>query len=115
MNEEVSFAQKVVLALLGAMLPPHADNEQAAKFLRTRGGQGHAKIEWVAIRPDGLTDADTVTAKTLHPSPARSAVFDAGQPHRIHVADFMASLIEDDDLWKRWVRRNALLALAVVV
>ena len=100
--EPISFAQHCVIALLRLILPPHPDNEQAAEFLRTQIGQGDGMIEWVAVRPDGLIDESEVSAYTLHPSPTRSAIFDAGKTSRINVAELMAQLIEDAELWNYW-------------
>jgi len=54
------------------------------------------------VRPDGLIDEDAVTAYELHPSPTRSAIFDAGQVSRINVAHFMAELITNDETWQTW-------------
>ena len=102
LDEPVSFAEKSVIGLLRVLLPPQADNEQAADYLRTRVGQHDELIEWVAVRPDGLIDEDEVTEYALYPSPIRSAVFDAGQTSRINVAHFMADLISDHDVWQRW-------------
>ncbi len=102
LQEPISFAQHCVLSLLRLLLPPHPDNEQAAEFLRTEVGQGDGMIEWVAVRPDGLIDESEVSAYTMHASPTRSAIFDAGKTSRINVADCMSRLIEDATLWKRW-------------
>ena len=102
LNEPISFAQHVVIGLLRLLLPPHVDNEQAADYLRTQIGQNDGQIEWTAVRPDGLIDRDKVTAYELHPSPTRSAIFDAGQVSRINVAHFMAELITDNDTWQQW-------------
>ncbi|MGD8396291.1 MAG: SDR family oxidoreductase [Candidatus Eiseniibacteriota bacterium] len=100
--EPVSIAQRCVLALLRILVPPHADNEAAADFLRTEVGPRDPAIEWVAVRPDGLIDEDVVTEYDVHPSPIRSAIFNAGQTSRIHVAHFMAELITDGTTWDRW-------------
>ncbi len=102
LNEPISFAQKCVIALLRLLLPPHVDNEKAADYLRTEIGQNNKYIEWIAVRPDGLTNENEVTEYEIHPSPTRSAIFDAGKISRINVAHFMAKLISDDDLWKKW-------------
>lgn len=99
--EPIPLAQHCVIGLLRLILPPHPDNEQAADYLRVQVGQRDI-IEWVAVRPDGLIDAAEVSAYTLHPSPTRSAIFDAGKTSRINVADFMARLIEDAELWEHW-------------
>lgn len=101
-NEPISFAQKCVIGLLRLLLPPHVDNEQAADYLRTQIGQTDGIIEWAAVRPDGLIDEDAVTEYTVHPSPIRSAIFDAGQTSRINVGHFMADLITDDAIWQKW-------------
>jgi nucleoside-diphosphate-sugar epimerase len=102
LNEPISLAQKCVVGLLRLLLPPHADNEDAADYLRTRMGQNDHVIEWVAVRPDGLIDNESVTEYELYPSPIRSAIFDAGKTSRINVAHFMSDLITDDQLWNKW-------------
>ncbi|GJM22894.1 MAG: hypothetical protein DHS20C15_28090 [Planctomycetota bacterium] len=102
LEERVSFAQRIVIGLLRWLLPPHVDNEQAADFLRLEVGQNHAAIEWAAVRPDGLTNEEQVTAYELHPSPTRSAIFNAGSTSRVNVAHFMAALISDESLWQAW-------------
>jgi nucleoside-diphosphate-sugar epimerase len=102
LNEPISFAQKCVIGLLRLLLPPHVDNEKAADYLRTEIGQNNEFIEWTAVRPDGLINEDEVTAYKIHPSPTRSAIFDAGKISRINVAHFMARLIGDEDLWNKW-------------
>jgi nucleoside-diphosphate-sugar epimerase len=102
LNETISFAQKCVIGLLRNCVPPHADNEDAADYLRTNIGQKDSAVEWVAVRPDGLIDEDKVTERELHPSPTRSAIFDAGKTSRINVANFMADLITDPTIWNTW-------------
>lgn len=102
LNEPISFAQKCVIFLLRLLLPPHVDNEKAADYLRTKIGQNNQYIEWVAVRPDGLINENEVTDYEIHPSPTRSAIFNAGKVSRINVGHFMANLITDDDLWNTW-------------
>jgi nucleoside-diphosphate-sugar epimerase len=102
LNESVSFGQKIILFLLRHLLPPHADNEQAADYLRLKVGQEDAHLEWVAVRPDGLIDEDQVSDYEVHPSPTRSAIFDAGKTSRIHVAHFMSELVTNKSLWDQW-------------
>ena len=100
--EPISFAQKCIIFLLRLLLPPHADNEKAADYLRTQIGQNNPSIEWVAVRPDGLVNEASVTNYNIHPSPVRSAIFNAGKISRINVGHFMASLISDNALWNTW-------------
>jgi len=102
LNETISFAQKCVIGLLRLLLPPHVDNEKAADYLRTQVGKNNQFIEWAAVRPDGLIDDDKITGYEIHPSPIRSAIFNAGKTSRINVGHFMASLISDCDLWNKW-------------
>ncbi|GAB5500755.1 MAG: hypothetical protein PsegKO_30660 [Pseudohongiellaceae bacterium] len=102
LEEPISFAQKCVVSLIRALIPPHADNELAAEYLRSSIGQNNTSVEWTAVRPDGLTDEDTVTDYELHASPTRSAIFDAGVTSRINVGHFMADLITDDAVWSAW-------------
>ena len=100
--EPIAFGQKCVIGLLRLLLPPHVDNEQAADYLRTQVNQIDGVIEWVAVRPDGLINEDQVTEYEVHPSPTRSAIFDAGKVSRINVGHFMADLITESETWDLW-------------
>lgn len=102
LNEAISFGQKLVVGLIRLLLPPHADNEKAADYLRTRIGKEHDAIEWVAVRPDSLIDEHAISDYEVHASPQRSAIFNPGRTSRINVASFMADLITDDDTWVKW-------------
>ncbi len=102
LNESRTLAEKTVFSLLRLVLPPHVDNEQAADYLRCEVGQNDSLIEWVAVRPDGLLDEDTVTEYELHPSPIVSPIFDSGTTSRINVAHFMAELMTDEVCWGKW-------------
>ena len=101
-GETISPAQAVVVGLIRNLLPPHADNEMAAAYLQKKFGPHQKIIEWAAVRPDSLTDAASVSKYNIHPSPTRSAIFDAGQSSRINVANFMSQLITHQPLWDKW-------------
>ncbi|MEH6609404.1 MAG: NAD(P)H-binding protein [Halioglobus sp.] len=101
-REKPPLSQRLVVALLRVLLPPHADNENAADFVRLSIGQAHRNIEWVVVRPDSLTDEDSVTEYDLEPSPLRNAIFDAGATSRINVANFMCRLVTEPELWRNW-------------
>jgi putative NADH-flavin reductase len=101
-REPISFSQQLVIGPLRLLLPPHVDNEQAADYLRTEIGQADETIQWTVVRPDNLTDEDSVTEYSIYRSPIRSAIFDAGTTSRINVAHFMADLVTDDDIWLMW-------------
>jgi hypothetical protein len=102
LNESISVGQKMVLGLIRLLVPPHSDNEKAAKFLRVNIGQKNKLIEWVAVRPDTLINEDNVTEYELFASPTRSAIFNPGKTSRINVGNFMARLIEENELWNNW-------------
>ncbi len=100
--EPVSLGERGVVGLIRLLVPPHVDNEKAADYLRVDVGANDSLIEWVAVRPDSLIDEEAATEYEVHPSPTRSAIFNAGKTSRVNVAHFMADLIADDDTWNRW-------------
>jgi len=102
LNEQISLGERLVIGLIRILLPPLVDNENAADYLRTNIGQDDKVIEWVIVRPDNLTNEDKVSEYEVHPSPIRSAIFNAGSTSRINVGHFMADLITDDNSWNRW-------------
>jgi hypothetical protein len=102
LKEPISVGQHIVIGLLRLLLPPHVDNEQAADYLRVKIGQNDSLVAWSAVRPDGLINEDAVSEYEIHPSPTRSAIFNAGKVSRINVGHFMAKLITDDALWQTW-------------
>jgi len=102
LNEPISFGEKLVIGIIRLLLPPQVDNEKAANYLRTNIGQSDPFIEWVAVRPDGLTNEELVTEYNVFPSPTRSAIFNAGKTSRINVGHFMAALISNADIWDEW-------------
>jgi putative NADH-flavin reductase len=101
LDKPVSLAEKCAFALIRVLLPPQIDNEKAADFLRTRL-KNNPRVEWCAVRPDGLIDEKNVSPYEIHPSPTRSAIFNAGKISRINVAHFMAELITSDETWNKW-------------
>ncbi|WP_020404719.1 NAD(P)-dependent oxidoreductase [Gracilimonas tropica] len=102
LQESISSAQKFVVGLIRLILPPHADNEDAADFLRLNVGQNNSRMEWVVVRPDTLINDENVTEYEVHPSPIRSAIFNPGKTSRINVGNFMAKLITENSLWNQW-------------
>jgi hypothetical protein len=102
LNEPISLGEKMSVALIRTLLPPHRDNELASDYLRLNIGQNHPFIQWVVIRPDTLIDEEKTSDYSLHASPTRSAIFNPGQTSRINVGNFMARLIVNDDLWNTW-------------
>lgn len=109
LREPASLAQRGVIALVRLLVPPHADNEQAADYLRLQVGQNHPAVEWSVVRPDRLTDGDQAGGHEAHASPVRSPLFDAGRTCRAHVAQFMADLLLEDAAWEAWKGRMPVL------
>ncbi|MFC2124120.1 NAD(P)-dependent oxidoreductase [Bacteroidota bacterium] len=102
LHEPISFGQRIVIGLIRLLLPPQTDNEKAADYLRTNIGQNDRAIEWAVVRPDNLIDEEHVSEYEVHPSPIRSAIFDAGRTSRINVGHFMTELISDYNTWSKW-------------
>ncbi|MBI9061861.1 MAG: SDR family oxidoreductase [Marinilabiliaceae bacterium] len=102
LQEPISIGQRCVIGLLRLLLPPHVDNEQAADYLRINIGQNNKVVQWVAVRPDTLIDAENISGYEVFPSPVRSPLFNPGQTSRINVGHFMAELITNDDTWNKW-------------
>lgn len=101
-NESFGKGEDVVMRIMRNLLPPQRDNESALGYLIDKVGTSNERIEWIAVRPDTLINEVAVSDYTVHPSTTRSPVFDAGRTSRINVADFMACLLKDKELWERW-------------
>jgi putative NADH-flavin reductase len=101
-NEKFKKTEKFVMKIMRCLLPPQRDNELAIEYLFDTVGVNNKYIEWVAVRPDTLINEVEVSEYTVHPSPLRSPIFDAGKTSRINVADFMVSLLKDEKLWEKW-------------
>ena len=103
-----SFGEKIVFAALELLLPPHKDNMLAADHLVHHVGP-EARVEWVAVRPDTLVDADMESVYDIHPSKTTSSLFHPGKTSRINVSHFMAELLLDDALWQEWKFRTPVI------
>lgn len=100
--EKLSRAERGVMSLIRLLIPPQADNEGAAEFLRIQAPLDHPLIEWVVVRPDTLSSAPIVKEYEVFPSPMRSPLFNPGKTSRANVAHFMAELINNETLWGQW-------------
>lgn len=108
-NETFKTSENFVMKIMRILLPPQRDNESAIGYLIDTVGISNKHIEWIAVRPDTLINEDEVSEYTVHPSPARSPIFDAGKTSRINVADFMVSLLKDEELWDKWRYRTPVI------
>lgn len=111
-GEHPALRDRLVLGPLRRLLPPVADNEAAARYLRRGVGTADPALRWTVVRPDGLVDAEAVTPYRLEPSAERSPIFGAGQVSRVNVADAMARLIDEPETWTRWEGRMPLVYAA---
>lgn len=100
LNENVPTSQKVIISIIRLLLPPQADNEEAADYLRLNVGNKNPNLAWVIVRPDTLIDAE-LSEYEIIPSPSRS-MFKPAKSSRINVANFMANLISDSSLFDKW-------------
>lgn len=101
LKEPLQPLEKSINLALRWLLPPHRDNENAAKLLQ-RIGPNKRFLEWVMVRPDTLIDKSEVSDYAWHPSPISSPLFDAKETSRINVANALCRLILEDDLWQQW-------------
>lgn len=100
LNENVPTSQKVIISIIRLLLPPQADNEEAADYLRLKVGSKNPNLAWVIVRPDTLIDAE-LSEYEIIPSPSRS-MFKPAKSSRVNVANFMANLISDSSLFDKW-------------
>lgn len=107
-GERDGIREAIVRGLLRLLLPPHRDNMLAADTLVRRENPPE-RVEWVAVRPDSLIDEQEVSPYQVVEHFTRSPVFDAGKTSRINVAHFMASLLEDEELWERWKSKTPVI------
>lgn len=101
-NEKLSKKESFIMLLLRKLLPPQRDNELALEYLIDKVGKSNNHIEWIAVRPDTLINDVEVSEYSVYPSPIRSPIFNPGKTSRINVANFMACLLKDEELWKKW-------------
>ena len=106
-GERVGLAQRLVVGLIRVLVPPHADNESAARSLRKR--ETTDSVEWCVVRPDGLIDNDAPSTVELYAEPIRSAIFDSGKTSRANVARFMAELAMGKEEWQEWKGRSPVI------
>lgn len=96
-NDDVRpFMERLVIALIRYLIPPHRDNENAAAYLLS-----HRELEWVIIRPTDLVDDPPTSTYQLYPKP-QGSLFGSGTATRSHVAKAMVDLVTSASLWEQW-------------
>lgn len=112
--------ERIVLAIIRTLLPPHRDNEEAAAYLVHQiGGNGVVALEhkahsesipdteWVAVRPIDLIDGEECDYDTFNKP--QGSLFGYGEVTRTNVAHFMYDLITNQELWDKWVYQMPVL------
>jgi len=100
LEEKRTWFERGLLTLLRHTLPPHRDNETAAKYLHNIVGKENKHIEWCSVRPDKLIDAE-VSPYDIKESPI-TGILNGRPTTRSNVAHFMTELIENEELWSTW-------------
>jgi hypothetical protein len=93
----------VVVFLLRYLIPPHADNEEAANYLRTRFPLSDNSIQWSIVRPDALVNESEDSPYEVFESPISNVIFESKSTSRSNVAKFMYNLSVNNALWSEWV------------
>lgn len=107
-GEVNTFGEKIVFSLLKVILPPHKDNMLAANLLVHKLNP-KSEINWVAVRPDSLSDEENVSKYEIHNYKTRSPIFNPGKTSRINVSHFMAELVTNDLLWQEWKHKTPVI------
>merc|ERR1711976_73999 len=97
-----SLGDRMILGMCRLLLPPHTDNEAAAKYLGKGAGSDNPELlQWVIVRPDDLIDGE-VSEYEIVPKPTGS-LFGSAETTRANVAAFMCELILDEKVWNEWL------------
>jgi len=96
--------ERALLFVLRHVIPPHADNEEAAAYLLDQA----EKLEWIVVRPTVLIETDAPTPYTIYDKPL-DMLFGGGEVSRSTVAKFMVDLITDESLWSKYKHQMPVL------
>lgn len=100
-DDKRPISERVVLSIIRALVPPHRDNEAAAKYIYSDIDTDKS-FEWTVVRPTDLVDAEK-TSKYVNYDKPIGGLFGDNTVSRINVAQFMVDLLTSADLWKTWV------------
>jgi hypothetical protein len=92
-----SFWERCILSLLRWLVPPHVDNEMAAKYLYDH----REKVDWSVVRPTDLMDADVISEYDIFDT-SEGSLFGCGIATRVNVADLMVRLAVEDTTWEKY-------------
>ena len=92
--------EKAFLWVLRGLVPPAADNQNAADYLRDRIGIVDPAIQWVVVRPDSLVEG-YVSEYEVHEG-LMSGLFRPKTTAMANVAHFMCELAAEPRIWDAW-------------
>jgi len=101
--------ERTIIFLLRYLIPPHADNEQAASYLYNTVGTSNNQVEWVVIRPTDLIDAPDASEYVLLDKPKGSLFGSGATATRANVAKSMVDLLADEKMWNKYKYRMPVL------
>jgi NAD(P)H-binding len=103
-------AERAVVGLLRALVPPAKDNQDAADFLLECVGTGSPFVQWVAVRADTLVEGD-VSEYALHEGLVASLA-KPDNTNMANVAHFMCELVESAALFGKWAGKMPVIVNA---
>merc|ERR1712154_564300 len=86
------FAERSVIFLLRYLIPPHADNEQAAAYVLK-----NTSFDWAVVRPTNLVNEDEATGKYTITEQVETPLFGDQTVSRNNVAHFMVELMTKEE------------------
>ena len=108
--------ERVILWLLEALVPAHADNVKTSGYMYEQAGT-NKHVDFCVVRPDSLVDGerrritsgevsvgasgDSVPPYSVHES-LQNGLFNPGVTSRANVGRFMAELVMEEVVWTRW-------------
>lgn len=104
-DDKRSAMERGIIFLLRHLLPPHADNEEAAAFLLNDCND--KSVEWSVVRPTDLQDGDMFDYE-IFPKP-QGSLFGSGIATRANVAKFMVDLVLKEDMWSQYKHQMPVL------
>jgi hypothetical protein len=92
--------EKALVRILGGLLPPANDNQQAANFLYRNIGTSNPFVQWTVVRPDTLLEGG-VSEYALHAS-LISSLFAPDNSNMANVAHGMCEMVTNPKAWDAW-------------
>jgi nucleoside-diphosphate-sugar epimerase len=99
-DSQRSLTERILLSLIRILVPPHADNEEAAIVVYELGRT--SPFEWTVVRPTNLINNENSTGNYITFDKPQNSLFGDAHVTRSNVARFMIDLINQDELWDKW-------------